>query len=286
MEWVSRLNSTIDYIEEHLLEGIDYGELAKIVCCSTYHYQRMFAFLNNVPLSEYIRRRKMSLAAVDLQNGGKIIDVSLKYSYASPTAFSRAFQSVHGIAPSKAKGNGVVLKTYPPIRFTLDISGARELNYRIEQKDAFRIVGISQLLNRDLEQNFQVIPDKWDKAVSDGTIAKLYSMMNKEPLGLLGVSVCCDQEPWKYYIAVSSSLPAGINLEEYDIPASMWAVFSGSGTNKTLQELERRVLTEWLPFSGYDYKNVPDIEYYIQADPQNAKYEYWLPVTKKRSETL
>ena len=98
MEWTNRMNQVINYIEEHIAEEIDYKELAEIACCSVYHFQRMFAYIAGVSLSEYIRRRRMSLAAVDLQSGDeKIIDIGLKYGYSSPTAFNRAFQSVHGI---------------------------------------------------------------------------------------------------------------------------------------------------------------------------------------------
>lgn len=95
MEWIERLNKAIDYIEEHMGEKIDYDQVAKVACCSTYHFQRMFAYMANVSLSEYIRRRRMSLAAVDLQSGDeKVVDVALKYGYTSPTSFNRAFQSV------------------------------------------------------------------------------------------------------------------------------------------------------------------------------------------------
>ena len=104
MDWIELLNSAINYIEAHITVEPDYDQLAKIACCSTYHFQRMFAYMAGVPLSEYIRRRKMSLAAVDLQGSDeKIVDLALKYGYASPTAFNRAFQSIHGIAPSALK---------------------------------------------------------------------------------------------------------------------------------------------------------------------------------------
>ena len=96
MEWIERLNSAINYIEENLLEEIDYDQIAKIACCSTYHFQRMFSYMASVSLSEYIRHRRMTRAAVDLQNSDeKVINIGLKYGYDSPTAFNRAFQSVH-----------------------------------------------------------------------------------------------------------------------------------------------------------------------------------------------
>ena len=111
MEWVERLNESMAYIEAHLTDEIDYGQLARIACCSTYHFQRMFTYMAGVTLAEYIRRRKMSLAAVDLQGGNaRIIDIADKYGYQSPTAFNRAFQSIHGVAPSAVKGEGVSVK--------------------------------------------------------------------------------------------------------------------------------------------------------------------------------
>lgn len=103
LDWVKQLNIAIRYIEDHLTGTIEYDELAKMLCCSTYQFQRMFAFMNNVPLSEYIRRRKLSLAVADIQKGERVIDVALKYGYSSPTAFSRAFQCLHGIPPSEAR---------------------------------------------------------------------------------------------------------------------------------------------------------------------------------------
>ena len=283
MEWILRLNKAINYIEEHLAEEIDYGEVAKMACCSTYHFQRMFAYMANVPLSEYIRRRRMSLAAVDLQNGeGKIVDVALKYGYASPTAFNRAFQSVHGIAPSLAKESGVSLKSFPPISFKITIKGAAAMNYRIEKKEAFRIIGIAQPLHKEIEKNVEIVPQMWQKAATDGTVPKLVGMIDSQPTGVLGVSVCNDMESWRYFIAVASTKPVDDKLEEYTVPPFTWAIFTGEGPMpQAIQDLEKRIVTEWLPGSGYEYDNGPDVEVYTSPDPQNAKFEVWIPVVKK-----
>lgn len=283
MEWVERLNQSMNYIEEHLTGEIDYGQLGKIACCSAYHFQRMFTYMAGVTLSEYIRRRKMSLAAVDLQDGNeKVIDVAEKYGYHSPTAFNRVFQSVHGVAPSSVRGEGISVKSFPPITFKIAVKGAEEMNYRIETKDAFRIIGVSAPLYKEIENNFTIVPGMWQDAAVNGTIQKLAEMMNAQPAGLLGVSVCNDEEQWKYFIAVSSTKERG-GFEEYMVPASTWAIFSGTGTSQSVQELENRIVTEWLPTSGYEYANAPDIEVYLNPDPQNAQYEVWIPVTKKQS---
>ena len=223
----------------------------------------------------------MSLAAVDLQSTGiKIIDVAGKYGYNSPTAFNRAFQSVHGIAPSAVKNEGVSVKSFPPVSFKLIVKGVEEMNYRIETKAAFRIVGVSVPLEKDIEKNFAVIPRKWQETAVNGTLQKLTGLMDTQPMGVLGVSTCNDTEPWRYYIAVASS-QTDRDLEEYTVPAATWAVFPGAGTNQSIQDLERRIVTEWLPTSGYEYGNAPDVEVYLNPDPQNAQYEVWIPVVRK-----
>ncbi len=281
MEWIERLNKTISYIEEHLTEEISYDELARIACCSTYHFQRMFAYMASIPLSEYIRRRRMSLAAIDLQNGNeKIIDIGIKYGYSSPTAFNRAFQSVHGIAPSMAKKEGTPMKSFPPISFKITVKGMKELNYRMEEKTAFRIVGVSHPLDQEVENNFVTVPKMWQNAFMNGTLEKITPLMNSQPMGVLGVSVCNDKEDWRYFIAVSSSANTGDSLEEYMVPACTWAIFNGSGTGISIQELEQRIVTEWLPTSGFEFDNAPDLEVYLNPDPNNMQYEVWLPIRK------
>ena len=171
-------------------------------------------------------------------------------------------------------------KAFPPILFKITVKGVEEMNYRIETKDAFRIVGVSVPLHKDIEKNFTVIPPKWQEISMNGTLQRLISMMDTPPMGVLGVSTCNDTEPWKYYIAVSTSQEKN-ELEEYIVPAATWAIFSGEGTNQSIQELERRIVTEWLPTSGYEYGNAPDVEVYLNPDPQNAQYEVWIPVVKK-----
>ena len=157
------------------------------------------------------------------------------------------------------------------------------MNYRIETKEAFRIVGKSFPLSREIEQNFLEVPQMWQGAVLDGTIEKIISLMDCEPQGVLGVSACSDDEEWRYYIAVSSSAKIDNSLEEYTIPSCTWAIFPGAGTGKSIQELEKRIVTEWLPTSGYEFTYGPDVEVYFNPDPQNTVYEVWIPVKKKQA---
>ena len=282
MDWVERLNEAIRYLEENLTGEIEYEKLGQIACCSAYHFQIMFTYIAGMPLSEYIRKRKMSLAAVDLQGGGaKIIDVAAKYGYASPTAFHRAFQSVHGVCPSAVRREGVPVKSFPPITVQITVKGVEEMQYRIETKEAFRIVGKSFPLSREIEQNFLEVPRMWQGLVLDGTLETILSRMDREPRGVLGVSACSDGEEWRYYIAVSSGAEIDGSLEEYIVPRGVWAIFPGAGTGQSIQELEKRIVTEWLPTSGYEFAQGPDVEVYFTPDPQNTAYEVWIPVKKR-----
>lgn len=290
MEWLLELNRSLDYIEEQLegnmqLEQIA-GEAAKIARCSAYHYQRIFSYLAGMTLSEYLRRRRMTLAAGHLRAGEKVLDTALFYGYDSPTAFNRAFQTVHGVTPSEAKKEGVKLKAYPRIRFQITIKGAEQMEYRMEHKPPFYIVGISRIVGATMEQNAQIIPQMWTDAAVTGVIAGLVQKLvpsSDYPNGLLGVCGMIKDE-WRYYIGVASKqgevLPD--TMESLLVPESDWAVFSGKGRMpEAIRDLERRIFTDWLPSSGYEYADAPDIEAYLTPNPQDSVFEVWLPVRKR-----
>lgn len=277
MEWMQRLNQSIEYMEEHITEELDYEKVAQMANCPSYYFQQMFLYMTNMTLREYIRRRRLSLAAVELQkDSGKVIDIAIKYRYESPTAFTRAFKSFHGVVPSALKTENRPMQAFPPIQFHVSMDGGVPLKFRVEEKAAFRVLGVSCPLNKELARNFEVIPTVWDTALADGTLTKLSALQESRPQGLLGISVH-HTENWKYLIVVRSDRKED-SFEEYHIPACKWAIFEGQGTNRSLQELEKRVIAEWLPTSGYTYANSPDIEVYIKADPQEAVYEYWIPI--------
>lgn len=280
--WIARINEAMEYIETHLGEEITPACLARIACCSPFHFQRMFAYMADVPLAEYVRRRRMSLAAVDLQNGMTVLDAALKYGYASPTAFNRAFQSVHGAPPSAAQKGGATLKSFPPVRFHLTVSGGEELSYRMEERGPWRAVGLGAPLSNRLEENFSVVPGLFEKAAKEDVFPRLFALMDGEPRGLLGISACIGEDRWRYLIGVASGKEPPEPFEPLEIPAATWAVFSGQGMASAIQTLEKRIVLEWLPTSGYEYADAPDVEVYLNADPQNASFEVWIPVVRRR----
>lgn len=288
MEWLERLNEAVEYIESNLDSKISYDKAAKLACCSVFHFQRMFSYIAEVPLSEYIRRRRMTVAAFDLQTSSeRVIDIALKYGYESPTAFNRAFQSVHGISPSLARKEGVSLKAFPRISFKIVVKGDVEMNYRIEKRDSFKIVGVSKHFPMKVEQCFSEVPVFWQETIQSGVVPQILAQLDREPFGLLGVSTCMNGEDLDYYIAVATTKETPEKLAEYIVPAGEWAIFECVGPMPTaIQDLQKRIITEWLPTSGYEYANAPDIEVYFEGDQQAADYkcEVWLPITKKKTD--
>jgi len=142
MDWLTGMNTVITQIEAHLQAPIAYDALARTVGCSVYEFHRIFSFMTGMSVSEYVRRRRLSQAAFDLQHSdAKVIDIALQYGYESPTSFTKAFKELHGTTPSMVRKTGVSLKTYPPLSFTLTIKGAREMNFRIEKRDPFTVIG-------------------------------------------------------------------------------------------------------------------------------------------------
>lgn len=153
------------------------------------------------------------------------------------------------------------------------------MEYRVEKRGPFRVVGVSAPLKKDMEENFRLVPALWGRAAAEGTIPRLAALMDGEPRGLLGI--CDGVDSARYYIAVASSAPAEGGLEEYTVPAFTWAVFPGTGEDAAaVQALERRVVTEWLPTSGYEYAEGPDVEVYL--DPGCTQFEVWIPVVKAK----
>lgn len=147
MDVSQRLNAAIAYVEQHITEELDYQKLVRLAGCSAYNFQRMFSFIADISIVEYIRRRRLTLAALELQQSDiKVIDLALKYGYDSPVSFARAFQAFHGVTPSEAKKSNVSLRLFPPITFQITIQGVGEMNYRIVKTEPFQLFGIEGLI--------------------------------------------------------------------------------------------------------------------------------------------
>lgn len=279
MEWIRQLNDAMSYVEENLTGEITLEGAARRAACSAYHFQRMFPYMTGIPFSEYVRRRRMTAAAMELAEGARVVDTALRYGYESPTAFNRAFQAVHGLPPSAAQVRGAALRSFPRITFTLSIKGEEAMEYRIEERPAFRVAGFAMREPMTLEDCFEKVPGFWARV--SGEIPRLAALMDGSgPMGILGVSAYDGGRFSGYYIAAATRAPAPEGMEEYSVPAGTWAVFPCCGPiPQAMQDLQRRIISEWLPSSGYEYAEAPDIEVY-SAD--NYHNEVWLPIVRKK----
>lgn len=290
MNLLEKMNGALTYVEENLTGDIDFKKVAKLACCSEYHFKRMFSFLAGITLSEYIRRRRLSLAAFELNRSNtRIIDVAIKYGYSSPDSFTRAFQSFHGVTPSEARNNGQSLKTYSRMTFQLSIKGGSELNYRIVEKEAFRIVGIMKRVPIIFHGVNPEIASMW-KTLNDEMINKLKQLSNVEPLGLLQASTNFSEGRMQekgeldHYIGVATTNECPGNLIQLEVPASTWAVFESVGPfPDTLQNTWGRIYSEWFPSSNYEQAEGPEILWNEHSDinSPNFKSEIWIPILKK-----
>lgn len=284
MDMFESMRNAIDYIENHLDGEIDYAKIAQIALCSPYHFQRMFAFLIGVPLSEYIRRRRLTLAAFDLQNSSnKVIDMAMKYGYNSPDSFSRAFTAIHGITPSKAREKGILLKAYPHVTFSLSLKGVVEMNYRIEEKSAFTVIGVKQRFSH-VDGLGESIGRMWSETPKE-TIMQIAGLADIPPYGIIGVySGMYDDNTTDYYIASITEKNCPETLCKLEIPSLTWAVFEIAGSMpKAMQEIWGHIFSEWFPTSGYEHAEAPEVEWYSDGDMSAADYksEIWIPVIKK-----
>lgn len=291
MSWLDIMNRVIDYIEDHLTEEIDMEEIATLSTYSSVTFQRMFSIVCNITLSEYIRGRRLTMAAFDLQNSDeKIIDIAFKYNYDSPEAFARAFKSIHGISPSEARKKGSVLMAHPRLSFQLQLKGDVPMNYRIEEKEAFTVYGIERVLSLKDGANFKECPEFWQEIVTNGTYQKLIDSTNL-PVPASGINLTnaidCyrdtgkDSFPYMVF-AFKTDKSETKDFTELEVPAATWAVFKSEmhtmeGTSEAIGNLIKRVYSEWLPTAGYQKIEQYDMEL-TYKDGKDYYSEIWMRV--------
>ena len=294
MAWLERMNKVLDYIEENLDDTIEMNDLAKIACCSVVNLQRVFSLVADIPLSEYIRRRRLTLAAFDLQNSTiKVLDLALKYGYDSPEAFTRAFNTVHGTTPSSARDKGVMLKAYPRISFLLTLKGAEPMDYKIERKEAFAVYGIEGIFTTENGENLKAIPGFWDEILSDGRYEKLKisTHLSENEGNLCLINAICDYEAvdekrFTYMIfAFKTEKSETSPYKTVEIPSATWAIFKSQthkmeDTSGVMQNLIGRVYTDWLPTANYEKADGFELELYYGND-DNCWCETWIRVKEK-----
>ncbi len=292
MDWITGLQKAIDYVEENLTEELNYADVAAKACMSGFYFQRIFSITCNLSLGEYIRCRRLTLAGAELSQTAnkKVIDVALKYGYSSPDSFAKAFTHFHGITPSAAREPGAGLKSFSRLSIKISLEGGNIMDYRIEEKPAFKVVGKFHMFNASDEFVRDDIPAFWSKCHEDGTVNALYKMSLNFKNSSVIFGACCgsdgvDTSQFSYLIGAiceNGEIPDGYSVKE--IPGYTWAIFRCVGAMpRAIQFLWRRIYTEFFPASEYRPIQGIDLEAYYEGNMNDEKYvsEIWIPVEKK-----
>ena len=286
MEWNEKLQGIIDYVENHLQrkeEAIDSEEISKIAECSFGFFQKVFSYMNGISFAEYIRSRKLTLAGYDLKSTDlKVIDISYKYGYDSPTSFTKAFQLFHGVSPREARNENVVLKVVPKMQ----ILGRHEYSWKLEQKDSFRLVGKSITVSCKNNLHFNKIPEFLNECQRNAIFEKLISIDTATPKGIFGLFSSFDGQlkEIEYSIMVISDQELPQGFTEIKIPNATWAVFDCRGSvPQAIQKGWQYLNEEWLVKYPFQHAQCPEVEWYSNGNVYDSNYlsQIWIPIIEE-----
>ncbi|WP_033348372.1 AraC family transcriptional regulator [Kitasatospora aureofaciens] len=286
---LEHLNRVMEDIERNLDQEIDVAELARTAMTSEYHFRRLFSMLAGMPLSEYVRRRRLTVAGAEVLDGGRtLLDIAVRYGYTSGEAFARAFRSMHGVGPGEARRDGAVLVSQPRMSFRLIVEGSSSMEYRIIEKPAFRIVGKKArvpLIYLGVNPHIA----EFIKGLGAETVERITALTGEDPLGI--VSVTDDFSPNReegseldYWHAVVAREDAVVpeDLEVLRVPAGTWAVFTNTGPfPHALQKMWGDTYSQWFPSNPYETRPGPEIlRTRFIPGTGDAEAELWMPVTR------
>jgi len=286
---IAELNRLVELVEERLTDAVDVAELASGLGTTEYHLRRMFSSLAGMPLSEYIRRRRMSVAAADVLGSEGLLDIAVRYGYGSAEAFGRAFRSVHGVSPADVRRDGGPLRTQPQLRFRLTVEGNITMDTRITDRPAFRLVGhaarvplIHEGINPRIQAHIASLP------VTEH--ARLKELSDTEPSGLLQVSADVDPDylegtelTYLHGVATTTGADAPADLDVIEVPAGTWAVFRTEGEYPAaLQAAWAATATDWFPSNPWRLRPGPWMVAVLERSENfsTATCEVWLPVER------
>jgi AraC family transcriptional regulator len=286
LSWIESIQKAINYIEEHLQETITMEQIANEVNASVFHFQRTFSILTDMSIADYIRRRRLTLAAQELINTDvKVIDLAFKYGYDSPEAFTKAFRKQHNVTPSEARKQQGPLQSYNRLVIQVSLKGAEPMKYNIVEKEKFQVVGVKRTYNCQKGENLQGIPLFWDEVNRQGMDEQLFALNDGKIKGVLGV--CVPDENYKennlmdYWIGTDHVGDVPENLLAMEVPASKWVVFEVHGPMPdAMQNAWKQIFSEWFPSNPYEPAGTAELEVYTDEDPssENLYSEIWIPI--------
>lgn len=285
---IASLNRLVDLVEQDLAADVDLAAVAVSLGTTEYHLRRMFASLAGMPLSEYVRRRRMTVAAAAVVSGsGDLLDVAVRHGYGSTEAFGRAFRAVHGLSPAQARRDGGPFRSQPRLRFRLTVEGARPVDVRLVTLPAFRLVGhaarvplVHHGVNPAIAQHVA--------SIDPAEHPRLKALADSAPAGLLAVSTDLDPDrregselTYLHGVAVTDAVTVPDDLDVVAVPPGTWAVFRAAGPYPdTLQTLWADTATVWFPSNPWRLRPGPEVVAVLDRAPDlsTATVELWLPV--------
>ncbi len=283
---IGTLNALIVLVEQGIGEEIDVAAFARRHGTTEYHLRRMFSALAQMPLSEYIRRRRMTLAAADLVAGeSNQLTVAVRYGYGSIEAFGRAFRAVHGTGPVEVRRSGGPLNTQPILRFLLTVEGNFPMNVTITHLPACVLVGHSAKVPL-IHEGVNPYVQEFISSFAPEEHMRLKSLGNAEPAGILAVTLDLEQDApegamltYLHGVAVTATTAETDELDAIRLDAGTWAVFSTSGSfPEALQRLWASTATDWIPSNPWRLRPGPSILRYLELTDSHATCELWLPI--------
>ncbi|WP_262848606.1 AraC family transcriptional regulator [Mumia quercus] len=286
---IAELNRLIEGVEAHLSDDLDVAALARTLGTTEYHLRRMFSSLTGMPLSEYVRRRRMTVAAADVVAGASLLDVAVRFGYGSAEAFGRAFRAVHGAAPADVRRDGGPLRSQPQLRLRLTVEGNTSMDTRITDRPVFRLVGhaarvplVHRGRNPSIEAHVASLP------ADEHT--RLKALGDTEPAGLLQVSADVDPDytegselTYLHGVALDAATAAPADLDVIEVPAGTWVVFRTSGSYPAaLQDAYAASASEWFPSNPWRLRPGPSIVAVLDRaeDFSTATTELWMPIER------
>lgn len=284
MDWAGSINKAIQYIEQNITEEISAEDVAGQVNISSFYFQKGFRLLCGYTVAEYIRNRRLALAAGELVAGsGKVIDIAMKYGYDSPDSFTKAFSRFHGVTPSMVQKNQMMIKTFTPLKIKLSLEGGYIMDYKLVKKESFTVIGSAKTFA--YKEANTVVPEFWKEHYEKG--------YGTQVCGMFGINIDESMGDSEFEYLIADIYNPAMELTEgfvtRTIPAFTWAVFPCRGAlPDSMQDINVRIFSEWLPAlkeyevaAGYCIEMYDDVRKYPKgAGDENYYSEIWIPVKK------
>lgn len=296
MDWIAAMQQAIAYMEAHIMEQINYEDVAKEVHTSCYEFHRAFTFLTGMTANAYIRNRRMSLAGREIvETNGKITEIALKYGYDTPESFTKAFTRFHGVAPKFAREESAKLVLFNPLAIKITVEGGKCMDYRVAQTKPQKFLAMARRFRNEIinEEGNHDVPDFWGECQAQNRIEPMLKLCPAGKRDLYGLCSPAKEgeDSFEYGIGIALDEDTAVfdlgEMEQagyrvWDVPAGTYVVFECMGEDgDCISDTWSKFYQEFLPQMGYEAAEETDYELYPEKGRVGLFCELWIPVKKK-----